>query len=171
MIRVQLIFAVLFCPHRLAWPRTLPFQGSNTGSNPVGDTNALGPRIPARIGSKVPCPLNSQVSDSASNEKHNRPTRSLRRICRVAPYAKSANPAIVSTEWWPPDGVAAKHICENLHKMGTLGLLWGEELCHGLCSTTWCRLGIGIQQSAFERTAVQPCASSSAANKSASISI
>ena len=26
------------CPHRLAWPRTLPFQGSNTGSNPVGDT-------------------------------------------------------------------------------------------------------------------------------------
>ena len=25
-------------PHRLAWPRTLPFQGSNTGSNPVGDT-------------------------------------------------------------------------------------------------------------------------------------
>jgi hypothetical protein len=28
----------LVCPHRLAWPRTLPFQGSNTGSNPVGDT-------------------------------------------------------------------------------------------------------------------------------------
>jgi hypothetical protein len=38
MIRVQLISAYLFCPHRLAWPRTLPFQGSNTGSNPVGDT-------------------------------------------------------------------------------------------------------------------------------------
>jgi hypothetical protein len=38
MIRVQLVFASLFCPHRLAWPRTLPFQGSNTGSNPVGDT-------------------------------------------------------------------------------------------------------------------------------------
>jgi hypothetical protein len=29
---------LLSCPHRLAWPRTLPFQGSNTGSNPVGDT-------------------------------------------------------------------------------------------------------------------------------------
>ncbi len=38
MVRVQLIFAALFRPHRLAWPRTLPFQGSNTGSNPVGDT-------------------------------------------------------------------------------------------------------------------------------------
>ena len=24
-------------PHRLAWPRTSPFQGENTGSNPVGD--------------------------------------------------------------------------------------------------------------------------------------
>lgn len=33
------LLAVLFRPHRLAWPRTLPFQGSNTGSNPVGDTN------------------------------------------------------------------------------------------------------------------------------------
>src|SRR5437879_5548812 len=31
-------FAALYRPHRLAWPRTLPFQGSNTGSNPVGDT-------------------------------------------------------------------------------------------------------------------------------------
>ncbi len=29
---------ILARPHRLAWPRTLPFQGSNTGSNPVGDT-------------------------------------------------------------------------------------------------------------------------------------
>lgn len=29
-------------PHRLAWPRTLPFQGSNTGSNPVGDTTFEG---------------------------------------------------------------------------------------------------------------------------------
>ncbi len=38
MVRVPLIFASLFRPHRLAWPRTLPFQGSNTGSNPVGDT-------------------------------------------------------------------------------------------------------------------------------------
>ena len=25
--------------HRLAWPRTEPSQGSNTGSNPVGTTN------------------------------------------------------------------------------------------------------------------------------------
>ena len=25
------------CPHRLARPRTSPFQGGNTGSNPVGD--------------------------------------------------------------------------------------------------------------------------------------
>ncbi len=24
-------------PHRLAWPRTPPFQGGDTGSNPVGD--------------------------------------------------------------------------------------------------------------------------------------
>ena len=40
MVRVPLIFASLFCPHRLAWPRTLPFQGSNTGSNPVGDTTS-----------------------------------------------------------------------------------------------------------------------------------
>ena len=31
-------FSVVARPHRLAWPRTLPFQGSNTGSNPVGDT-------------------------------------------------------------------------------------------------------------------------------------
>ncbi len=38
MVRVPLIFASLYRPHRLAWPRTLPFQGSNTGSNPVGDT-------------------------------------------------------------------------------------------------------------------------------------
>jgi hypothetical protein len=30
--------AIVARPHRLAWPRTLPFQGSNTGSNPVGDT-------------------------------------------------------------------------------------------------------------------------------------
>src|SRR5437016_13713984 len=29
------------CPHRLAWPRTRPFQGRNTGSNPVGDTRVL----------------------------------------------------------------------------------------------------------------------------------
>ena len=41
MIKVQLIFRALCRPHRLAWPRTLPFQGSNTGSNPVGDTKAL----------------------------------------------------------------------------------------------------------------------------------
>ena len=38
MVKNQLILPALFRPHRLAWPRTLPFQGSNTGSNPVGDT-------------------------------------------------------------------------------------------------------------------------------------
>ena len=27
----------MLCPHRLARPRTSPFQGGNTGSNPVGD--------------------------------------------------------------------------------------------------------------------------------------
>src|SRR5439155_719182 len=32
------------CPHRLAWPRTRPFQGCNTGSNPVGDTNTYATR-------------------------------------------------------------------------------------------------------------------------------
>lgn len=36
-------------PHRLAWPRTLPFQGSNTGSNPVGDTIDWGARILLRF--------------------------------------------------------------------------------------------------------------------------
>lgn len=36
------VFLPIFSrPHRLAWPRTLPFQGSNTGSNPVGDTSFL----------------------------------------------------------------------------------------------------------------------------------
>jgi hypothetical protein len=28
-----------FSPRRLAWPRTSPFHGGNTGSNPVGDAN------------------------------------------------------------------------------------------------------------------------------------
>ena len=39
MVKIQLILRAVFRPHRLAWPRTLPFQGSNTGSNPVGDTS------------------------------------------------------------------------------------------------------------------------------------
>jgi hypothetical protein len=39
MVITHLILRALIRPHRLAWPRTLPFQGSNTGSNPVGDTN------------------------------------------------------------------------------------------------------------------------------------
>ena len=39
MVKIQFILPALFRPHRLAWPRTLPFQGSNTGSNPVGDTS------------------------------------------------------------------------------------------------------------------------------------
>ena len=28
-------------PRRLAWPRTSPFHGGNTGSNPVGDANLI----------------------------------------------------------------------------------------------------------------------------------
>src|SRR3954470_16383480 len=28
-------------PRRLAWPRTSPFHGGNTGSNPVGDANKM----------------------------------------------------------------------------------------------------------------------------------
>ena len=28
------------CPRRLAWPRTSPFHGGNTGSNPVGDAKS-----------------------------------------------------------------------------------------------------------------------------------
>ena len=35
-------------PRRLAWPRTSPFHGGNTGSNPVGDAkfSAISFRIP-----------------------------------------------------------------------------------------------------------------------------
>ena len=50
MVRVQLFFR----PHRLAWPRTLPFQGSNTGSNPVGDTTFTGEQLAVR-----PIPIES----------------------------------------------------------------------------------------------------------------
>ena len=46
MVKIQFILPALFRPHRLAWPRTLPFQGSNTGSNPVGDTSTYA--IPAK---------------------------------------------------------------------------------------------------------------------------
>ena len=28
-------------PRRLAWPRTSPFHGGNTGSNPVGDAKSF----------------------------------------------------------------------------------------------------------------------------------
>ena len=35
-------------PRRLAWPRTSPFHGGNTGSNPVGDAN--NPKELAEIG-------------------------------------------------------------------------------------------------------------------------
>lgn len=28
-------------PRRLAWPRTSPFHGGNTGSNPVGDAKSI----------------------------------------------------------------------------------------------------------------------------------
>ena len=31
-------------PHRLAWPRTPPFQGGDTGSNPVGDAKSSAAR-------------------------------------------------------------------------------------------------------------------------------
>ena len=34
--------------HRLAWPRTEPSQGSDTGSNPVGTTN-LSPHLARRL--------------------------------------------------------------------------------------------------------------------------
>src|SRR5271155_1562268 len=37
-------------PRRLAWPRTSPFHGGNTGSNPVGDANLINHlQIPSRI--------------------------------------------------------------------------------------------------------------------------
>src|ERR1700680_2107852 len=37
-------------PRRLAWPRTSPFHGGNTGSNPVGDANLFNDlQIPSRI--------------------------------------------------------------------------------------------------------------------------
>ena len=37
-------------PRRLAWPRTSPFHGGNTGSNPVGDANNINYlQIPSRI--------------------------------------------------------------------------------------------------------------------------
>ena len=32
---------ILQCPRRLARPRTSPFHGGNTGSNPVGDANKI----------------------------------------------------------------------------------------------------------------------------------
>src|SRR5580698_5170300 len=39
-------------PRRLAWPRTSPFHGGNTGSNPVGDANKIKylqePQFPTR---------------------------------------------------------------------------------------------------------------------------
>ena len=50
--------AVMTRPHRLAWPRTPPFQGGDTGSNPVGDATALnkinhlwefGPTVPTFV--------------------------------------------------------------------------------------------------------------------------
>ncbi len=39
-------------------PRTQPFQGCNTGSNPVGDANLCG-TIPDSSPVRVPIPLNS----------------------------------------------------------------------------------------------------------------
>ena len=32
--------ALYYRPRRLAWPRTSPFHGGNTGSNPVGDAKS-----------------------------------------------------------------------------------------------------------------------------------
>jgi len=33
--------ALCYRPRRLAWPRTSPFHGGNTGSNPVGDAKFI----------------------------------------------------------------------------------------------------------------------------------
>src|SRR5437867_2500023 len=51
-----------FRPHRLAWPRTLAFQASNTGSNPVGDTN------PTFLSSYPTCRFSLFISLSLSCE-------------------------------------------------------------------------------------------------------
>src|SRR6266849_7198305 len=55
-------FACLFRPHRLAWPRTLPFQGSNTGSNPVGDTTFGGTTFTGEQLAVRPVPTESIAS-------------------------------------------------------------------------------------------------------------
>ena len=52
MMRVQLEPSSFQRPRRLARPRTPPFHGDNTGSNPVGDANNLNnlakiPKFPA----------------------------------------------------------------------------------------------------------------------------
>ena len=48
-------------PRRLAWPRTSPFHGGNTGSNPVGDAN--NPKELTEIG------ILSEGSEGSNNEK------------------------------------------------------------------------------------------------------
>ena len=42
----------MISPHRLAWPRTPPFQGGDTGSNPVGDANRQPPGVVRRSASR-----------------------------------------------------------------------------------------------------------------------
>lgn len=59
MVRIQLILRLQFRPHRLAWPRTLPFQGSNTGSNPVGDTTFGGTTFTGKQLAVTPVPTES----------------------------------------------------------------------------------------------------------------
>ena len=62
MIKVQLILRAPFRPHRLAWPRTLAFQASNTGSNPVGDTNTY------VISENLRCPYGAHRSPAIFGE-------------------------------------------------------------------------------------------------------
>ncbi len=61
MVTIQLILRAVLRPHRLAWPRTLPFQGSNTGSNPVGDTTFGGTSFTGEQLAVRPVPTESIV--------------------------------------------------------------------------------------------------------------
>ncbi len=84
----------LGCPHRLAWPRTPAFQAGNTGSNPVGDTNAVAPTNPARIPPSGLSPLNSynRLAPSDIGVHTTRPTRSFFSICRACGRCRRSKP-------------------------------------------------------------------------------
>ncbi len=41
LLRLDCFHVCFICPRRLARPRTSPFHGGNTGSNPVGDAKLL----------------------------------------------------------------------------------------------------------------------------------